>query len=344
MKRILFLIIPVLLLSISCQHETDVFDGPSLIDRFGEFRIKENLAASKTSVDFSAGENVHFTASFSKNIAWLLRITGKTSGSVKEIEGFSNELNATNSVWNGTTSQLPLFGVEDVMVDLIIPEEDSLTETIEIGVGGTRTYEGSLITGFETDPGASLEFGNFQFEFSPETGIRDNSFLPAGEGEKFYFFEGTDANVANDFFVGLIRIFPSINGEQFFSLPTTIPENLYFNSFLYGDLTPNTIAVLQFFTDSNGDGTFTDGADQSFQFPGDYPISHDGWKHIHHSMAEVNERSDGTGNSISEAQLQELVAIQVLLISNANGQPNPPLPVRFGLDFLTFTKDQPLEL
>ena len=147
---------------------------------------------------------------------------------------------------NGTTTSLPFFKTEEVIVDLIIPEEDSLTVSVELEVTGTRTYEGSLVTGFETDPGASLFTGNFEFELTGETGIRDNSFLPAAEGDNFFFFEGTDGVVTN-FFVGLIRIFPSINGEQYFSLPTTVPDQLYFNSFLYGDLTPNTIAVISVF-------------------------------------------------------------------------------------------------
>ena len=68
---------------------------------------------------------------------------------------------------------------------------------------------------------------------------------------------------------------------------------------------------------------------------GDFPIDFDGWKHIHHTMEELG---------MSEEQLSQLVAIQILLISNENAQPNPPLPVRFGIDFLTFTKDKPLEL
>lgn len=334
MRRLYIFLIPVLLFTVSCQHETEVFDGPSLIDRFGEFQIKTDLAASASTVDFSAGERVHFTAEFSKNIAWLLRITGKETGAVKEIEGFSNLLDQENSLWNGTVTDLPFFNTEDVTVELIIPEEDSLTVSTEVSVTGLRTYEGSLITDFEMDPGASLFQGNFEFELTGLTGIQDATIATPAQGDKFYFFEGTDNVVAN-FFVGLIRISPSINGEQYFSMPSTVPEQAYFNCFLYGELTPNTIAVIQFFTDTNGDGEFTDGTDQSFQVAGDFPIDFEGWKHIHHTMADIG---------MSEEQVSQIVAIQILLISNLNGQPNPPLPVKFGIDYMTFTKDQPLAL
>ena len=315
----------------SCKHDTETFDGPSLIDRFGEFTLKETLTASQATVDFSSGDNVSFNAEFSKKISWLLRVTGKESGAVKLIEGFDNRLDETNSVWNGTTTELPLFSLENCKVELIIPEEDSLTIEIEIAVTGNRVYEGSLITDFETDLGSRLFTGNFEFELTANTGVTD--FIPAGQGEKFYFFEGAD-NVVPNFFTGLIRIFPPTAGS-YFQLPTNVPENAYLNFFLYGDLTPNTIAVVQIFTDTNGDGTFTDGVDQSFQLEGDFPIDFEGWKHISHTLGETG---------MSEQQVSEIVAIQVLLISNKNAQPTPALPVRFGIDFLTFTQDQPLEL
>ena len=332
MKRIILILIPVIAFLASCNHDTETFDGPSLIDRFGEFTLKETLTASQATVDFSSGERASFNAEFSKRINWVVRITGKESGAVKLIEGFDNQLNETNARWNGTTTELPLFKAEECLVELIIPEEDSLTISLDIAVTGARTYEGSLITDFETDPAASLFTGNFEFELTASTGITD--FIPAGQGDKFFYFEGTD-NVVPNFFTGLIRIFPSINGETYFSMPTTDPENSYLNFFLYGDLTPHTIAVIQLFTDTNGDGKFTDGTDQSFQLSGDFPINFKGWRLFSHNLAEIG---------MSEKQASEIVAVQILLISNKNSQPSTPLPVRFGIDYLTFTQDQPLQL
>ncbi|MCI4670308.1 MAG: hypothetical protein MRZ79_19380 [Bacteroidia bacterium] len=325
------LILLVALFLASCQHDTDVFDGPSLNDRFGEFELRDSLEASQPSVDFSTGETVFFTASFSKRIAWVLRITGKESGAVKLIEGFENELNTDNSLWNGTTTELPLFRLEDCLVELIIPEEDSLTLTTEVSLTGNRVYEGNLVTDFEENLGSRLFFGNFEFELTGETGIRND--IPAGQGENFFFFEGTDNVVAN-FFTGLIRIFPE-SGQTYFNLPTTVPENAYFNFFLYGDLTPHTIAVVQLFTDTNGNGRFDDGADRSFQLSGDFPVDFEGWKQVSFTMEDIG---------MSEQEASELVGIQVLLISNMNAQPNPPTAVRFGIDYLVFTANQPLQL
>ena len=83
MNRLLLIIFSVTILTVSCNHDTDTFDGPSLIDRFGEFTLKETLTASQATVDFSSGEKVFFNAEFSKRIAWVVRITGKESGAVK---------------------------------------------------------------------------------------------------------------------------------------------------------------------------------------------------------------------------------------------------------------------
>lgn len=80
---------------------------------------------------------------------------------------------------------------------------------------------------------------------------------------------------------------------------------------------------------------FDDGVDQTFQLDGDFPLNWTGWRHIHHSMADVN---------MTQAQLEKLVSIRVLLISDNNAQPNPPLQVDFGIDYMTFTQDGPLEL
>lgn len=329
MKNYLISLLLLASVMMACQHQTDEFDGPYLIDRFGEFQLKETLVASTNTVDFSANEKVYFTASFSKRIEWVLRITGKESGAVKLIEGFDNELNQANSTWNGSTTSLPLFRAEACEVSLIIPEEDSLTISIDIATTGTKSYGGSLITDFESDPGSDIFIGNFEFDFSARTGIQDD--ITAAEGTRYFLLEGTNKVLVQNAFVGLIRIFPGITGNTYFQLPTTIPEDLFFNFFLWEDGTPGTIAVFQFFTDTNDDGQFSDGIDQSFQLQPDVNVEDGGWRHVYPTM-------DQTG--MSEAQLSKVVAIQILLISIAG----PDTETRFGLDYLTFTKDQPLEL
>jgi hypothetical protein len=327
-----FILLPIIILAFGCNHDTDTFDGPNIIDRFGPLEVIENISSSKSSVDFAAGESVYFTAIFNKNINWQVKITGTESGAVKIIDGFDSELNAENSTWRGGTTQLPFFKAELCTVELIIPEEPTFTGSTEVETLSTKTYEGSLFTDFETNLGSDLFLGNFEFELTNKTGRQND--IPAAQGDYYYLFEGND-NVVSNFFVGLVNISAKVTGANYVTLPTTVPEDLYFNCFLYSDGTPYTIAVIQFVFDSNNSGAFEDGQDQTFQIEGDFPIQWEGWRQISHSMADVG---------MSEEQLQKLVTIRVLLISDKNSQPNPSQEVRFGIDYLTFTKNGPLEL
>jgi hypothetical protein len=318
-------------LIVACSHDTDTFDGPNLIDRFGDFNVVEGLGVSSPTVNFTAGETVFFTAQFNKNVDWVVQITGSVSGAVKRIEGFDRELNQENATWNGGTTDLPFFKAEMCTVELLIPEEPDYKDTGEVEVLGTKTYEGGLVTDFEEDPGTDLFIGNFEFDFSPATGRTDA--LTAAEGDFCLLLEGTD-NTLDNFFVGLITVNASITGETYIPLPTTVPEEVFFNCFMFSDGTPYTIAVIEFAFDSNDSGAYEDG-DATFKIDGDFPISWEGWRHINHPMSEVG---------ISQEQLEKLVAIRFILISDNNAQPIPREQVGYAVDFVTFTQGAPLEL
>lgn len=315
----------------SCSHDTDTFDGPSLVDRFGDFNVIEGLGISSSTVNFTAGETVYFTAQFNKNIDWVVEITGSESGAVKRIEGFDRELTEENATWNGGTTDLPFFKAEMCTVELLIPEEPDYKDSGTVEVLGAKTYEGSLFTNFEEDAGADIFFGNFEFDFSPAAGRTDA--VPAAEGDFCYLLEGTD-NTLDNFFVGLISINASITDQTYIPLPTTVPEELFFNCFLYSDGTPYTIAVIEFAFDSNDSGAYEDG-DTTFKIEGDFPIQWEGWRHINHPMSEVG---------ITQEQLEKLVALRFILISDNNAQPFPREQVGFAVDFITFTQGSPLEL
>ncbi|PSR11414.1 MAG: hypothetical protein DA408_10935 [Bacteroidetes bacterium] len=328
----LFPLLCLFLVLTACEHDTDQFDGPGLVDRFGEFQLLEGLTISRATVDFSAGETVIFGARFNKRLNFTLRITGMESGSVKTIQGFDNELNANNAVWSGGTTMLPLFKREMCQVELIIPDENNLTLTGMVEIVGTKSYEGSLFTDFETPLGANLFTGNFEFELTNRTGRQND--MPAAQGDWYFLFEGTD-NVVPNFFVGLADISARVTGETYIPFPTTVPEDLYFNAFIYADGGPHGIAVIQFVYDLNNTGLFEDGQDQTFQLAGDYPLDFTGWRQISHPMSDLG---------ITQAQLSKMVGIRLLLISNMNSQPSPPLKVDYGIDFITFTAGGPLEL
>ena len=327
-----WLLLAGILMLAGCDHETEPFDGPSLINRFGEFAVLDSLRASADAVDFSQGESISFSASFNKEVDWILTITGLETGATKQISGFSNVLEESNSVWEGGTTSLPLFGIEAAAVELLIPSEDSVRLRDTVDVLGRRVYEGVVFTDFEQAFGANASLGNFEFELTNRTGRRNDTV--AAQGDWFYYFEGTD-NVVPNFFVGLLDISSRVTGQNYIPLPAVSPEELYFNAFLYSDGGPHVIAVVQFIFDSNDSGAFEDGQDRAFQLPGDFPLSRPGWQHVFHPMSETG---------ISEEQMQKIVAVRLLLISDRNSQPTPPLQVDFGIDNIVFTNGAPLQL
>jgi len=336
MKRIkflsIFLVLSTMFMFSGCDHDTDTFDGPSLIDQFGPFVVDTDFSASQSTVDFLNGETVFFNAAFNINVNWVVEITGSESGSIKRIEGFSNELNASNATWNGGTTVLPLFTEEEVTAVLTIPEMEDFFATTTIDVLSERTFEGFLFTDFEEEFGVDAFVGNFEFEFTPDTG-RDPSF-PA-EGDFSFRFEGTD-NVVPNFFVGLVDFKSTITGNDLLQFPTTVPEDLFFNFFIFSDGGPHGIGIIQFAVDTNDSGAFEDNMDQTFQVSPDIDLSiFEGWKQISYPMSDTG---------ISQSDLEKIVAIRVLLISDMNAQPTPPLEVGFGLDYMIFTEDGPLDL
>ncbi|RMH54287.1 MAG: hypothetical protein D6685_14935, partial [Bacteroidetes bacterium] len=298
------------LVAAGCDHITDP-DGPRLIDRFGDFALLEPLAASRTAVDFAAGQDVVFTARFNKQVNWVVEIVGETSGALKRIEGFSSELTAENARWRGGTTQLPLFRQEPVEARLFVPEEASDTTRIRLDVLAPKVYEGQVVADFEG--GDLISVGNFEFEFDDTAGITSDP--PAAQGNGFYLMRGQDDVVANNFFVGLITIRPPGGGT--FDVPTNIASELYLNCFLYGSGTPYTIAVVEVVVDGNGSGTYEDGQDLvvplggDVEFPNLGTIDFEGWTHY----AEPASSFGAFGAGLTDEQTRQIVAVRVVLIS-----------------------------
>ena len=311
-----------------CDHVTEP-DGPDLTDRFGPFRIVEGVAASQATVDFADGGSVVFTGSFNKQVAWVLEIVGQESGAVRRIEGFSNELTAENARWVGRTTELPLFKDETVEARLFVPAENSDTTRTTVEVVAPRVYPGIVAADFEGGESISVTNPEFEFEVSA---ITDE--VPAGQGDNFFLLRGTDNVVANNFFIGLITIRPT-EGD-YFEVPTNVAADLYFNCFLRGFGSDYTLAVVEL--EIEGAGIVPLGSD--VEFPNLGEANFEGWQ----LYSEPATSFGRFGAGITDAQTQLIRGIRVVLISDANNQPNPPQRVDFGIDYITFTDGGPLEL
>ncbi len=324
-----------LILSIAaCNHETEPFDGPSLVDRFGPFEVTQPISINTESVDFAAGETVIVSGEFNKNIDWIIKIEGLESGAIKLISGFDRFIGEGNAEWEGGTTSLPFFRAEPCRLTISVPEEPEYGDTLFVETLSTKVYPGNLVTGFEQVVGNCVQVNDFEFELTQSGRVNDEV---AGEGEYFFRLRGTDNAVAgsptNNFFVGLGTILPCVNGLTYFEVPTTIPENLYFNFHLLGYGSPYTRCVIAVFEDSNNNGVFDDGVDGGGEYEVD--VNYTGWRLQSFSMAEIGAPSEA---------LERIVAIRVILISLNNLQPTPREQVSFGTDFITFTQGGPLRL
>ncbi len=333
LNLLFFAIITVCTASIfsSCTHDTEEFDGPFLVDRFGDFMLVDSFDVNRDEVDFAVGERVFFTARFNKRINWIVEIVGQESGATKVIADFANELTIENATWDGSATGAPLFGAEPCRASLIIPEADSIRYEVSLTTLSSKINEGIVFADFEEDLGANLLIGNFEFELTNNSG-RTN-IIPPAEGDFCFFFEGTDDVVPN-FFTGLADIKTAAIGETYIPFNSPVPEDNYFNAFVYSDGGPHGIAVIQFIIDTNDSGDFEDGQDGTVQIEGDYPLDWVGWRLISHPMSDLD---------ISSEDLARIVAIRLLLISDMNAQPDPPLQVDYAIDYIIFTEGGPFE-
>jgi hypothetical protein len=311
----------------------DEFDGPSLNDLYGAFSVVAPLETSADTVDFSAGETVNFTASFSKNVSWKLEIKGLQSGAVKEITGFSNLLDANNALWTGTTTKLPFFKVEDCAVQLTFEaESDTLSDTLF--VSGTRTYPGLLLGDFEgtANPGwTSFVQSGADMSF----GIQTNS-AGAAQGNGYFDIGGA---VDWDYLIAYLYMPATAYGSPTFNLSSN-PEEVYFNTLLFKpESLNNGIMLFQFPEDDNGDGVFTVANEDMYAI--EVQMNQNNWSQLSVKYSELQSLVNGqpaapNGNGVREPN--KLTQVNILFLANpASGYANARL------DYMIFTEGEALQ-
>ena len=323
-KLILIALIGTVL--ISCRKdEIDNTDGPNLTDVYGEFAVLETLDVSQLNADFSAGQNPFFTCKMSKIINWELTITGQTSGAKKTIEGTSNELNASNSSWNGSTTELPIFRAEACDVILTFDgEPDTLFAAIT--VDQAKTNAGFLIADFETgwlSGWTSFIQSGAQMDFNVKT---DGT---APENDAYYNLQG---EVDWDYLVGLVDFNASAYGGVTLPL-TSNSDNLWFNAMVYGDAAfQNTIMLFRFDEDENEDGSFN--ATNEDQYSYEFNVDWVGWRLVSIKYADLVGNPAG-GGVLNPDKLNKVSMLH--LADPVSGL------AKSKLDYLIFTENGPLQ-
>lgn len=327
-----YLIALTLLFSASCQR-IELFEGPDLIEIYGDFTVLEDFSASQSSVDFSTNESVYFTARFSTITNWTLEITSDESESVKIIEGRSKELTASNALWDGTTSKFPVFQPGKCTATLFL-EGDSSEHSLTIDVTGSRQPEGLLIADFEGNLNPAWRFF---VQSGADMSFRIESKVPAPVGGKYFDMGGT---VNWDWLIGMFDIPNTAMNGGSFGLPNN-PDDVYFNAVVYRpDSLPNGFLLLRFSEDDNGDGKFNESNED--QYAVEFRDFEPGWHIISFKYSDLEYLINGApadpkGNGVRNPDKLNMVSC-LFLANPASGY------AQVLMDEMIFTVGGPLKL
>ena len=349
-------LLPILLLSIgfvSCERDEDP-NRISVSDLYKDFKVMESLdSEGLDNIDFK--QNTFFTAEFNKPIIWELTITGNKSGAQKTISGFSKELNEVNAVWDGSTTNLPMFKSGDTCsVELNFPAEDTTLVLDRSIIIEKEKEDGKFFEEFdntELDKGviiADFENGNKyreNWDWFFQSGVNFfnlKSTKNAAQGKYYYKMFG---ECDWDWLVGMIHIpdtgdisnVPGTNKEyKPFGLSSD-PENLYFNVLL-NVREENAVLLINFKEDDNMDGVYD--ADNEDEYTIWLEGLEPGWQLISRKYSDLTaggeNESTPKGNGMRNPE--SLKIIDVLLLANPTSG-----PTRVDMDYMIFTEDEPLK-
>ena len=309
MKKLQFLLFLFPFFFTSCEKEK--IEGPSLNDLFADLEILEPLSVVGDSVDFASGDPIYFTASFSKQIDWEIRIEGLSSSSIKIISGKSNEINQSNSTWDGGSSLLPFFNVEDCKVSLSFANiEDTILTLLNIQVEKDYQNENTvLITDLENN--FNPNFTGF-FQAGCVKSLEEGG---AGQGGKYLKQEGI---CDWDWLIGYVDYFSNFWYDDKNNLINDASK-LYFNIMIQGASTispvtslPNSLFKLEFYEDENGDNYHDANSEDRFDL--EFEVNWTGWRMVSICYNDLIPPSANSGNGIKEPG--KIFKVRTLLLAN----------------------------
>ena len=316
MKKVISLLI-FLVIAIACERSIDTL-GPDLTDVFGPFTVFEQFDASRSNVDFSAGESVEFTCVFSKQVNWEIHIVGQKSGAEKVLTGFTNSITPDlGGLWNGSTTSLPMFKLEQCMAYVLVNDVDTtFSDTIyNITVSGVRDVNSFIVTDFNN----GLNPGFNRFVQSGADMRFDTITDPTGaEGVAYYEMSG-EVTFADD--LGNISMPKSAFTDTSFTLSSN-DQNVFFNVFAKkGPQAVSDIFVFQFIEDDNDV--------HEYVFQG---LSQD-WEQFSIAYADLTTTNSAGGGEKNPDKLMRIVMLPIGIKQ----------PFQGFVDYIVFTENGPLE-
>ena len=330
---------------VSCEEDQRIFEGPSLQDLFGELTIIKDLKVVGDSANFSNGETLSFTASFSYFVDWKITITGQSSNAIKIIYDKSNTISPSNSSWGGEATTLPFFQNEDCSVVLSFTgHEDSLFSAVNIE--GTKTYGN----------GKEVLISDFEGFFNPNFGSFFNSGMiktvvegGAGQKNRFLKQESAELGCSWDWLIGYVDYF---SNHWFESRPLSAdPNSIYFNIMINGDSTlsptnePNSLFRIEFWEDEDQNNYFNNSTEDMLY--AEFLVDWSGWKMISLKYSELllapPSGVGAGGNQIREPN--KVSNVRTLLLADPYDQNDPNTCSGFAkadVDYLIWSEGSPI--
>jgi hypothetical protein len=324
-------------IALSCAKPASV-EGPLLEDLYGDFALIEPLEVSSPSVDLAEGERVYFSARFNKTTNWELELQGLSTGAVKRFSGKTRALDETNALWNGSTSEFPVFGVETVAARLWVPEANlELFDTLE--VLSPKPFEGLILADFEgVDPVGWLKFAqtgaNMSFARSNQN--------QAAQGQYYFDMGGT---VNWDWLICYLYMPAAAYPDSMRSPNNTLllpgnPDQVYLNLAVYSpDGISNEVLLIRVNEDDNLNGSFSGANEDQYSIElKDIPA---GWNSISIPYTDLETLVNGqpgtpAGNGIREPD--KIHQVEFLFLANPSSGYS-----QIYLDYVVFTSNGPWE-
>jgi len=294
----------LLLSSAGCREKKEIV-GPEYVVANTQLKVT-TFAAAKSGVNFANKEQQHFIATLSDRVSWKITLRGQESNAVKVLEGLSDEINESNSSWNGVHDELRFFNNEKVLATLSFIGTDYSADT-EFIIDAPVSYPEALKLGNGFEVGAWQGPWFDPGEQNLSTGVITHQSI---QGRKAYLLKGTDLN--NSYYLGVIR----------WAYKSELPENadeVYFNIYAYGTGDATSVLKLAGKEDENGNKTFDDKTEDAWEK--EIPLGHKGWKFFSFKYSDfarsVSKNHGGNGNNIREPH--KIVAVDIALQTSAPG-------------------------
>ncbi|MES2388839.1 MAG: hypothetical protein V4543_12630 [Bacteroidota bacterium] len=321
-KLFLLLLIPVAAFW-GCADTSLVQLGPDVKSNLAPLTVISPLAPNKPELDFTAGDKAWFTAKFSRNESWHLRLLGNVSLAEFTIDGKGTEIAAWNSTWDGSTTKFPVFQSSEQVLAFVSFDDTSLILSTTVFLKKARTPDltnAVLLSDFE---GTNLPAFPRLIQADDSVNFGQSNEVRAAQGSFYYSLTGVEAPYRKDYFIGYVQFPASLKGQNttHYNLIDRA-DSVWFNVFVYGAGRANTQLAIQFQEDDvfPFEGTYdSDIEDQSAY---NLQVTWTGWKLVSFRYSETlygdNQRGAGkNGNRVHEPN--KISNVQFSLITNPPG-------------------------